>query len=268
MNHNSKTLQEIKGDDKTVFTYNVLQEMREGKIKSNHPLFDILHHVRDIIPTEAYDTFSEFMSKLRTDSKSVQEPDNVVRIVYEGFKNGAPQRWKLIEPVELQRCIQHYSCPKPLSGANDDYWVAKIMGWVASAKNNIAQLAANSYLCSGPTLEQDSENSQGQNLHALLWYDLTGDEEIPYRARQCGKDSIAERVFFDNYWRPFVKYIGTKYGEGVETSETDSPLDGLFNVVAEFDKNLSNSKELLVTLDRLKYLRHHRGGFAHIFMNR
>jgi len=168
MNHKSKTLQEIKGDDKTVFTYDVLQEMREGKIKSNHPLFDILHHVRDILPTEACDTFSEFMSKLRTDSKSLQEPGNVVRRVYEGFKKGAPQRWKLIESDELLSCIQQYSCQKPQSGANDDYWVAKIMDWVVSAKDNIAQLAANSYLCSGPTLEQDSENSQGQNLHALL----------------------------------------------------------------------------------------------------
>ena len=147
MNHKSKTLQEIKGDDKTVFTYDVLQEMREGKINSNHPLFDILHNVGDILLTEAFEAFSVFMSKLKTDSKSVQDPDNVVRRVYEGFKKGMPQRWKLIEPDELLSCIQHYSCPKAQSDANDDYWVAKIMDWVANAKDNIAQLAANSYLC-------------------------------------------------------------------------------------------------------------------------
>ena len=99
-----------------------------------------------------------------------------------------------------------------------------------------------------------------------MWYNLTGDEEIPYRPGQCGNDSPSEREFFNNYWRPFTKYIQTRYGEGSETYETDSPLDGLFNVVAEFDKHSSNPKQLFVTLDRLKNACHNRGGLGHIFM--
>jgi hypothetical protein len=209
------------------------------------------------------DTFPEFMQKLMTDETSLLRSDNAIRKVYEGFKSGTPQRWHLFEPEEYMRCIQQYS---PQSGAYDDCWAPRIAEWVANAKKNVLQFAANSYLCSGPTLEQDSENSQGQNLHALLWYHLTGDEEIPYRPGQCGNDSLAERAFFDNYWRPFTKYIETKYGDGAETFETDSPLDGFFDIIADFDKNYPDYPKMLATLDKLIHLCHHRGTLAHLFV--
>jgi len=261
-----KPLLEIKRGDKTLFNHNVLVEMREGKIDRKHPLFEILHNVTDILLTEAYDLFADFMVKLKTDKMSLQSPNNEIRRVYQGFKSGTSQRWTLIDPDEYLRCIQQFSYQKPQSGAYEDYWAPRIMDWVANAKDNVAQLAANSYLTSGPTLDQESENSQGQNLHALLWYNLTGDEEIPYRPGQCGNDSPSEREFFDKYWRPFTQYIKTSYGEGAESYETDSPLDGLFNIVAEFDKNSQDFKKMLVTLDRLKNSCHGRGGFGHIFM--
>ena len=157
-----QTLMEFKKGDTTIFTHNVLQEMREGKIKSTHPLFEILYNVTDILLTEAYDTFSDFMSKLKTDKMSLQNPDNEIRRVYQGFVNGTPQRWRLIDPDEYIRCIKQYNHQNPQSGLYDEHWAPIIMNWVSNAKDNVAQFAANSYLCSGPTLEQDSENSEGQ----------------------------------------------------------------------------------------------------------
>ena len=265
-NYKPQTLWEIKGNDKTVFNHDVLMEMRNGKIDQKHVLFEILYNVKEILLTEAYNSFSEFMGNLRTDELSLQNSNNEVRRVYNGFVSGSPQRWKLIDPDEYLRCIQQYSYQKPQSGAYDDYWAPRIMEWVANAKDNVAQLAANSYLTSGPTLDQDSENASGQNLHALLWYNLTGDEEIPYKPGQCGNDSMTEREFFNKYWRPFTKYIQTSYGDGAEAYETDSPLDGLFNIVAEFDRHYSDPKKLFVALDRLKNTCHGRGNFGHIFM--
>ena len=215
-----------------------------------------------------YNIFSEFMQKLLTDKNSLQNPDNAVRKVYEGFKSGIKQRWLLIDANEYLKCMEQYSHFAPQSDVYDELWTPLIKDWVAKTKENILQFAANSYLCSGPTLEQDSENSQGQNLHALLWFNLTGDEEIPYRPRECGHDSPAERRFFDTYWRPFTKYIETKYGDGAETFETDSQLNGLFNIVAEFEKNCSNNKLLLAALDNLINLRHNRGTLAHLFIEK
>jgi hypothetical protein len=203
------------------------------------------------------------MSNLKTDKQSLSDSNNIVRQVYNGFKSGTPQRWKLIDPDEYLRCIQQYSYLKPQSGAYDDYWVPRIIDWVANAKDNISQLAANSYLCNGPTLKRYEQNSNGQNLHALLWYNLTGDEDIPHRPGECDNNSQAERKFFANHWGAFFKYIGSRYDEAYET---DSALDGIFNIVAEFDKNYSNPKKMFVTLDRVKNMCHSRGGFAHIFM--
>jgi len=218
-------------------------------------IFEILYNVKDILYKKgAHDGFAEFMQKLKTDAISLQSPDNAIRKVYEGFKIGMPQKWHLIDADEY-------------ASISEEGDASRIVDWVAKAKENVLQFAANSYLCSGPTLEQESENSQGQNLHALLWYNLTGDEEIPYRPHQCGNNSPAERAFFDNYWRPFTNYIGTRYGDGAETFETDSPLDGFFNIIADFEKNRNNPKKLLEALDRLVNLRHQRGTLAHLFVN-
>ena len=261
-NYKPQTLIEIKRGDKTVFTYHVLQEMREGKIDKKHVLFDILNNVKEIFHTEAYHSFSEFMANLRTDTSSLQNSDNVVKRTFMSFMKKKPQRWKLINPDEYLLCTQQYT----QSGVYDDYWVPRIMEWVANAKDNIAQLAANSYLTSGPTLYPRSTNENGELRLNRLWYDLSGDKKIPLL-----KDSPRENVkYFNNmYWLPFTNYIGTNFGDsedGCGAYETDSPLDGLFNVVAEFDKNYSDAKKMFVTLDRLKNIRHGRGGFGHIFM--
>ena len=263
------TLLEIKGADKTVFTYDILKEMREGKISSTHPLFKIMPHVKDILLTEAYDTFSEFMSKLKTDKYSLLNGDNIIRKTYNNFKNNIPQRWKLIDPDEYLRCIQEYSFFEPQSGAYDDYWSRKIIDWVAGAKDNIAQFAANSYLYSGPTLDQTETNGKDQNLLAILWYNLTGDESIPYQPGECSDEygeSQKEREFYENYITKFRSYINTKFGDVAESTETDSPLDGIFNIVAAFDKNYSNFKNMFVVLDRLKNMCHGRGGLGHLIM--
>ena len=262
-NYKPQTLSEIKGNDKTIFTYNILQEMQNGVIDQKNILFEILHNVKDILLTEAYNTFSDFMSKLKTDKASLESSDNIIRMVFERFKSGNSQNWKLINPDEYLRCIQQYSYQKPQSGAYDDYWTPRIMGWVANAKDNIAQLAANSYLCNGPTLDRSDENSNGQNLHAILWYNLTGDEDIPYKPGDCTHYTDKEKNFMDKYWGKFYTYTGTNFSVAYET---DSALDGFFNIVAEFDKNYSDPKKLFVTLDRLKNMCHNRGSFAHLFM--
>ena len=266
-NYKPKTLLEIKGGDKTVFTYNVLQEMRSGKINQKHVLFEILHNVKDILLTEAYNTFSEFMGNLKTDKLSLQNSNNVIRKTFMGFMKRSPQRWKLIDPDEYLRCIQQYSYQKPQSEAYDDYWAPRIMEWVANAKDNISQLAANSYLTSGPTLDPRTTNENGENLLNRLWFDLTGDTQIPLFKEDCVGEK--GKYFNKTYWIPFTNYIGTSFGDSEDGSgayETDSPLDGFFNVVAEFDKNYSEPKKMFVTLDRLKNTCHGRGNFGHIFM--
>jgi hypothetical protein len=266
-NYKAPTLLEIKKGDKTVFNHTVLTEMREGKIDKTHPIFEILHNVTDILLTEAYDTFSEFMANLRTDTSSLQNSNNTIRQVYNGFKSGTPQRWVLIDPDEYLRCIQQYSYLKPQSGAYDDYWVPRIMDWVANSKDNIARLAANSYLTSGPTLDPRDMNSKGEFKLNRLWYDLTGDKEIPLTKEESSTER--SRYFNRTYWIPFTQYIGTDFGDSEDGSnayETDSPLDGLFNIVAEFDRNYTNPKKLFTTLDRMKNMCHGRGSFAHIFM--
>jgi len=267
--HKPQTLLEIKKGDKTVFSYDVLREMREGKIDKNHILFEILHNVRDILLTEAYETFASFMSNLRTDTNSVQNPNNVVRWVFQNFKSGTPQRWKLIDPDEYLRCIQQFSYQNPQSGTYEDYWAPKIGDWVANAKDNVAQLAANSYLTSGPSLDPRSVNANGELRLNRLWFDLSGgDKKIPLR-RDENYYTEKDRYFNRTYWIPFTEYIGTNFGDSEDGSgayETDSPLDGLFNVIAEFDRNKADFKKMLVTLDRLKNSCHGRGGFGHIFM--
>jgi len=85
---------EFKRGDKTVFNHDVLVEMREGKIDKEHLIFEVLHNVTDILLTEAYDTFSEFMTNLKTDRDSLRNSKNVIRKVYNGFKSGTPQQWK------------------------------------------------------------------------------------------------------------------------------------------------------------------------------
>jgi len=263
-----QTLLEIKRGDKTVFNHSILVEMRNGKIETKHPLFEILHNVKDILLTEAYDTFSEFMSKLKTDTMSVQNSNNVVRRVFMNFMKRQPQHWKLIDPDEYLRCIQQFSYQKPQSGAYEDYWVPRIMDWAANAKDNVAQLAANSYLTSGPSLDPRATNSKGELTLNRLWFDLSGDKKIPLKKDE--EYFVAKEKYFNKtYWNPFTSYIGTNFGDSEDGSgayETDSPLDGLFNVVAEFDKNYSDFKKMLVTLDRLKNSCHGRGGFGHIFM--
>ena len=261
------TLMEIKRGDKTVFTYHVLQEMSEGKIDKKHVLFEILNNVKEILHTEAYNSFSEFMTNLRTDTSSLQNANNEVNKTFLCFMNRRPQRWKLIEPDEYMRCIQQSGCQKPLSDTYDDYWESRIMDWVANAKDNVAQLAANSYLTSGPTLNPRSTNENGELRLNRLWFDLSGDKKIPL----IKEDSHGEKEKYFNkiYWVPFINYIGTNFGDSKDGSgayETDSPLDGLFNIIAEFDKNYSDQKKMFVTLDRLKNTCHGRGSFGHIFL--
>jgi len=266
-NYKPQTLLEIKRGDKTVFNHDLLIEMRKGKIDRNHPIFEILHNVTDILLTEAYNTFSEFMSNLKTDTLSLHNPNNVVRQVYEGFKSGRKQRWKLIDPDEYLRCIQQYSYMKPQSGAYDDYWVPRIMDWVANAKDNLSQLAANSYLTSGPSLDPRITNSKGELTLNRMWRDLTGDEKIPVTKEECTDER--SRYFNRTYWIPFTRYIESNFGDSEDGSgafETDSPLDGFFNLTAEFDRNYSDPKKLFVTLDRFINMCHGRGSFAHLFM--
>ena len=274
---NYPTLLEIKGKDKTVFTYELLKEMRNGRVSPIHPIFEVLHNVRDILLTEAYDKFSEFMAKLSTDKNQLLHPDNVVRQTYENFRKGIPQRWKLIHPDEYIRCIEQYSFYEPHSESYDEYWAPRIVDWVANVKDNIAQFAANSYLFTGPTLERTDTNTKGQNLLALLWYNLTGDEEIPYHPTKSEPDeysygydepqeSRGERKFYKKYIGKFKNYIKTSFGKGAESTETDSPLDGMFNIIAAFDKNYSDFKKMFVTLDRLKNMCHGRGGLGHLIM--
>ena len=294
------TLREIKGGDATTFNHDVLKQMREGKIKPSHPLFEVLRSVKGILQlNEAYDTFSEFMSKLRTDTNSVKNSNNVLRQTYENFKKGTPQRWKLIDPDEYLRCMQQftheYSNPlsgagsidpettfysaggdRPQFGATEDYWTPRIYDWIANTKDNIAQLVANSYLTSGPTLTKQKNgtiqydpratNAQGELTLYRLWFDLSGDKKIPLRKDDPYFDT-KERYFNKTYWMPFTNYIGTDFGDSEDGSgafETDSPLDGAFDIIAAFDKNYSNPKRLFGVLDRMKNLGHGRGSFAHI----
>jgi len=252
-----KTLREIKGDDRTVFTHDVLERMRDGEIDERHPIFGILHHVKDILhQNEAYDSFSEFMRKLKTDANSLQNPDNYIRRVYEDFRNGKPQQWKLIDPDEYQQFFQ--------SDEFDACRQAQITGWIADAKDNAAQLAANSYLTSGPALDPRVKNSKGELTFYRLWHDLAGDEKITFFS-----ENRNDRHFDRTYWNPFVEYIGTDFGdseEGAGAFETDSPLDGFFNIIAEFEKNPSDFKKMFAALDKLINIRHNRGRFIHLFM--
>jgi hypothetical protein len=260
-------LSEIKGNDKTVFTHTVLQEMREGKFDEKHLIFEALPSVKTLLLLdEEFQRFSEFMQSLRTDADALKSPDNAIRKVFQGFVSGKQQEWHLIEPEDYHMALRQYSYNTPQSEAYDSYWAPKIMEWVEMAKLNVQQFVANSYLCSGPTLEQDSENNKGQNLMALMWFNLTRDKSISYKPHECGKDSEKERAFFDKYWRPFTKYIKTRYGEGSETFESDSPLDGFFNLIAEFDANKGDFKQWLVTLNKLIDLCHNRGSLAHLFI--
>ena len=295
-----KTLREIKGDDKTLFNHDFLVKMREGKVKSNHPIFEILHHVNDILLTEAYNTFSEFMQSLRTDEQSLKNPKNAIRMVYNGFKSGNPQQWKLINPDEYKRCMTGYANRHsplsgesgggmtytgkeasshfgPQSGAFDDYWCPRIWDWVASAKDNVAQLAANSYLNSGPSLDPRVTNSKGELTHSRLWYDLSGDPKIPLTKEDNstivvnneGQEVTKQKYFDRTYWIPFVKYIGTDFGDsedGEGVFETDSALDGFFNAVAQCDKHHNDCRKLFGALDFLIHVAHNRGSFAHLFM--
>jgi hypothetical protein len=267
--YNRTTLREIKGDDKTVFTYDVLIEMRDGKLNKKHPLFEILSNVTDILQlNEEFNSFSDFMQKLKTDSNSVQNSNNYIRKTYNNFKNGKPQHWQLIDPDEYLRCIQKFThFDKPMFGALEDYWTPRIYEWVSMTKDNVAQLAANSYLVNGPSLDPRIINSKGELTLNRLWFDLTNDKNIVYYKQDATKQSNS--YFNKTYWMPFVNYIGTSFGDSDDGSgayETDSPLDGIFNAVAGIDKNQSDPQQLFVALDRVIHIAHSRGSLAHMFV--
>ena len=292
---NYPTLREIKGGDATVFNHELLKEMREGRISPIHPIFEALPNVRDILQlNEAYDTFSEFMSKLRTDTNSVKNSNNVIRRVFQDFMKRTPQRWKLIDPDEYLRCMQQFSHTyvnplgsfssgsgfekqRPQFGAEEDYWAPRIYDWIANIKDNIAQLAANSFLVSGPTVKKQKSgrvqydpratNERGELTLNRLWFDLSGDKKIPLTNDEY--QGPREKYFNRTYWTAFTEYIGTDFGDTEDGSgafETDSPLDGAFDIVAEFDKNYSDPKKLFGVLDRIKNLAHGRGSFAHLII--
>lgn len=246
------------------FNYKILKEMKNGVFHKYDNLFEVIPSVKEILKIdEAYQTYSNFMMNLGTDAKSLKSSSNAIQKTYNKFVNGISQHWYLIEPEEYIYALKRYE--KIQSDLSDNYWAKKIFEWEDGVKSNIQQFISNSYLVSGPTLDPRTYNENGENLLNLLWYNLSGDDSIPYRREDLSK-SHADREFIRKYWSPFVDYIGTKFGDDVDSYETDAPLEGLFNLVAEFDKNKMDYKKNLVTLNKLIDMVHGRGSLSHLFI--
>jgi hypothetical protein len=264
----TNNLREIRNANGHHFNYKILKEMRNGTFPEDDDLFNVLPAVREILQiNEAYQSYSQFMKALSTDDKFLQSSSNAIRKTYNRFMAETPQRWYLIDPEEYLYALQRHS--KVQSGLSDDYWKKKIFEWENGVKENIQQFAGNSYLISGPTLDPRDYNENDENLLNLLWYNLTGDETIPYK-RDDLKRPHSDREFIKKYWNPFWQYIGTKFGDSdgndIESYETDAPMEGLFNLVAEFDKNRMDADKNIVTLNKLIDVVHGRGSLSHLFV--
>ena len=256
----SNNLRDMTKKTKHHFTYDLLTEIRDGRFDKQDDFLTFLPNVRYILHSnEAYGRFASFMSSLRIEAKSLQEPSNAIRKVYLDFRNGTPQQWKLIDPDEYLSALKN----------NQSLTTDKVSQWVAMAKENIQLFAANSYLTSGPCLDPRITDSEGQNTLYLLWYYLTGDEIIPYQAmNRISKEELSarERYFNRTYWNPFVSYMGTRFGDGGPAYETDSTLYPLFDLVAEFEKYQMDADKNLVTLTRLINIVHGRGTISYLFV--
>ena len=237
-----------------------MTEIRDGRFDRQDDLLTFLPNVRYVLQSnEAYGRFASFMSSLRIEAKSLQEPSNAIRKVYLDFRNGTPQQWELIDPDEYFSALKN---DKPLT-------TDKVSQWVAMAKENIKLFAANSYLTSGPCLDPRVTNSEGQNTLYLLWYYLTGDEQIPYQAKnRISKEELSarERYFNKKYWNPFVNYMGTSFGDGGKAFETDSTLNPLYDLVAELERYQMDADKNLVTLTKLIDIVHGRGTISYLFV--
>jgi hypothetical protein len=257
-------LRKIRNSNNHHFNYEILTEMRDGTFPQDDDLYDVLPAVRDLLQfDEGYRAFSQFMQALKTDAQSLQSPTNAIRKVYNGFVSKRLQYWHLINPTEYRRAISVENWEK-MEIADYDYWSKKISVWKGYVKVNIQQFIANSFLTSGPTFDPTETNSEKQNLLYLLWYNLAKDESIPYQSYD--RTFEAERQFNQKYWHPFIDYTGTDFGDNVATYETDAPLEGLFNLVAELDKNKTDVQKNLVTLSKLIDLVHGRGSLSHLFI--
>ena len=250
-------------------TYELLSEIHDGKFDINNKLFTYIPNVSYIIQSnEAYQSFQKFMQLLRLDYNSLQNPQNLIRKTYNNFQNDKPQIWRLIDPEEYLQALKIFSTPK--SGFPDNYWSKKIFEWEDMAKENVQQLAANSYLTSGPELDPRRINGNGENTFYLLWYNLSGDEKIPYKEEdRTNKEEYSkrERYFNRNYWIPFTEYIGTSFGDVGRAFETDSTLNPIFNLVAEFERNKMEGDNSLLTLNRLIDIVHGRGTLSYLFVD-
>lgn len=256
-------LRKIKNENEHHFNYQILTEMRNGTFPEDDDLYNVLPAVRDLLQVdEDCQSFSQFMEALMTDAQSLQSPDNAVRKVYNGFVSKKPQYWRLISPEEYLQALRHYS--KMQSGLSGDCWQKKMPEWIDGVKVNIQQFIANSFLTSGSTLNFMELNSEKQNLYQLLWYNLSKDESIPYQPYD--RTYEAERQFYKKYWHTFADYTGTNFDNNSATYETDAPLEGLFNLVAELYRNKMDVPKNLVTLNKLIDLVHGRGSLAHLFI--
>ncbi|MDR1129874.1 MAG: hypothetical protein LBK96_02710 [Prevotellaceae bacterium] len=267
----TNNLREMTNKNNHHFTHKMLTEMKDGTFNDEY-LFEVMPAVKSILHLdEAYQSFSTFMEALNTDEQSLQSPSNAIRQVYEGFVSGEPQHWRLIDPVEYGAAINaltHGVAGSDKAGLHhktEEHFQGKVNQWEDMIKYNIQQLAANSYLTSGPTLDPRDYNENGENLLNLLWYNLSGDDTIPYKREDLNR-LRADGDFIKKYWKPFIDYIGTKFGDDTETYETDAPLEGMFNYVAEFDKNKMDTRQDITTLNKLVDLVHGRGSLSHLFI--
>jgi hypothetical protein len=246
--------------------HKMLSEMRGGYINEHRAILDLHPNINSILKIdEAYQNFSTFISSLKTDTASLQNPENSVRKVFNNFMNGTPQKWLLINPQEYHAALKHVM-NSTAHRLGDDHWARKVSEWEDMVKHNIRQLAANSFLTSGPELNQGRINSNGENSHYLLWRNLSGDENIPVKREEITFEKAA--LFNDTYLDPFIDYIGTNQDHDGEAYETDSllSLNRLFDIVAEFDKNRMDANKNIITLNRLIDIVHGRGSLSYLFV--
>ena len=264
----SNNLREMMSKTKVHFNYYLLKEIHDGVIDQNDELLTYLPNVKQVLQNdEAYQSFSQFMGALRIDQKSLQNPSNAIRKVYNNFVNGTPQKWELIDPDEYISALKSFSQPQSVASENDRS--KKIRQWEEMTKVNVQQFAANSYLTSGPCLDPRITNSQGQNTFHLLWYYLSGDEKIPYQGKnRISNDELSarERYFNRTYWIPFINYIGTSFGGGDMAFETDSTFNPIFDLIAELDRNKIDDHNSLITLNKLIDIVHGRGTISYLFI--
>jgi len=238
-----------------------------------------------IVDSGEYQSFSDFAKSIEYPHVGSEHTGSMIQFVYKNYEKRIPQQWRLIDPQIYGSALASVGDPA-LHAKREEFLQTWVLDSVEAIKFDAAQFIANSFLTSGPMADFRTEDTDGYNLSAKLWFSLTGDPKLDEKARIA---RLREKLIsFDledefpkyreelskelrhtlfSYIQDFsLKYLKSDPFNGTQSLETDGDISYIVDLIASFDEKPFDWQAQLVIMNKIIDIVHGRGSLAHLFV--